>query len=316
MATKMKDAASKFEDPSAIQELIAESEVYGDSLDGERKALVQQVEKLVKSAIDDMQASIKSEEYLEITATVKKFQGFPEETRETWKELETHWNTIVDKEKRTLRELAQSDDPVAIDEALERAKDFGDAFDEERRLCVDRRTDLIQTAKQEMSQLSATRAPPVEEINACLAKYETFPDIRRERDALKSKLTMTTTTIRDALALASRSTDIENVDALLEEHSATGKDADGKDVPPSALLKDAIDELTKHRQKLSDDMSSKLKEATKFEDPFAIIPLLEDAAKYGSSVASDLTSLQVSHQHVLLVWQSVLPAALMVASLL
>eukprot|EP01050_Picozoa_sp_SAG11_P004644 SAG11_NODE_301_length_11038_cov_2.312826_12_plen_196_part_00 len=149
---------------------------------------------------------------------------------------------------------------MPIDEGLAKSQKYGDRFNEERKLCMVRRDDLIQTAKQEMSQLSATREPVIEDINICLAKYENFPDVRSERDRLRAKLSMTTSSIRDALERGARSKNVKEIDALLEQHRSKDKDAQ-----PSALLKDAIDNLSKHRQELANDMASRMKDAAKLE---------------------------------------------------
>ena len=288
MQTKMKEGGNKFETPDPLEELITASEIYGEGLEGERKALRQQIEKLTKAAIDDMKGAVKSEDYTEVTRVLTKFQSWPEETRETWKELEKHSDEVVDNEKKMLRDLAQTEDPNGIDDGLVKAALFpGDRFREEQKLCQDRRDDLIQTAKQEMSQLSATRAPPIEEINALLLKYENYPDIRKEKDGLKSKLSMTTTNIRDSLVRATKSKDVVEIDKLLEEHAPK----DPKE-EVSALLKDAIDNLSKRRKDLDEEMAGKLKEGTKLEDPAEVKKLLTSAEPYGESISKDVTGLQ------------------------
>eukprot|EP01050_Picozoa_sp_SAG11_P004645 SAG11_NODE_301_length_11038_cov_2.312826_13_plen_643_part_00 len=109
MAAKMTEGVNRFEVPSALEELLAASDIYGESLEGERKALRQQIDKLVKGSIDEMKSALKSDDYLDVTSKVEKFKSFPEETREVWKQLQTHWEEVVDKEKKILRDLAQTE---------------------------------------------------------------------------------------------------------------------------------------------------------------------------------------------------------------
>jgi hypothetical protein len=101
---------------------IDEAEGYGEAVASEREALVGRIKTVCDEAISKMKELMsKGEEpadFVELTETVEKFDSFPEETREAYKELQTHYDGVLEKTKETLRGLIGGIDPIALMEGL------------------------------------------------------------------------------------------------------------------------------------------------------------------------------------------------------
>jgi predicted transcriptional regulator len=285
-------AAQSITDPDRIQDVLAASEDYGESLNTERESLRQHLESVINDAISDMKTLASSEAFVELHAGVRKYASFPAQVKEARTALQKRTDEVLDKAKQELRDLSSKDDITVIIEGLDKYESYAESVDEERRLVLARREELVHAAKQEMSMTAAAHKTTVEDVNALLEKYKDYPDggrgitgLKKERDQLKAKLSMVTTSTRDELERACSSKSIETIDALLTQPVLQG---DGQ---VATDLKESVATLTAHRAKLADAMCEQIKAVGQEEDPLKLEDIIDEANKYGESVEPHLKTL-------------------------
>ena len=121
------------------------------------------------------------------------------DVKEAKDKLQAHYYDVLEKTKGMMRELSSSSDPVAIDEKLKEVEVYKEALADERELVNRRRGDIIHSAKQELQLMQANRTATRENIDELLTKYEKWPDLRKEKDQLRSKISMLMVGATDAL---------------------------------------------------------------------------------------------------------------------
>eukprot|EP01046_Picozoa_sp_COSAG06_P007679 COSAG06_NODE_378_length_16640_cov_13.584729_3_plen_5372_part_01 len=298
---KMLKGAQDFKDPGRLMQLISDSAQYGESIESERGKVQDALKSVLDEAIKEMDGLNSSEDFGALTMARKKFSAFPDgeprrtpdgedktDVKEAKEKLQAHYNDVLERTKASMRELSSSSDPVAIDAKLKEVEVYKDTINDERELVNRRRGDLIHSAKQELQLMQANRTATRADIDALLEKYKEWPDIRKEKDALRSKISMLMVGATDALNKAAASTDVEEIDRVLAMPDLTGE--------ISADLKEAVEKANAQRKTLADEMTGKMKDAqsndaTK-EDPKKLAEILEESKIFGESIDSDRSSME------------------------
>ena len=90
-------------DTKRIQEVLDEAESFGDSINREVQFLKDRMDSLSASAIVDMDHLMKISEYRSVEEGVKKYEQYPEDTADKWKELQNHKDKLEEEAKDQLR---------------------------------------------------------------------------------------------------------------------------------------------------------------------------------------------------------------------
>jgi hypothetical protein len=291
MTQRLKDGQN-LEDPAEIQKLMTESQDYGEEAAQDSKALEDHMAKLISTANDEMQKLVKSEELETVLAALEKYKGW-DSAKEKYDELDQWKGEMLDEAKSKLLALCGSTDPKEIEDQLPLYEAFGAAVDQEIAAVKGRRENLIRSVNAEMQTLAAKPEVSVSEIEAMLEKYKDEEDgkpVGRWKDEevgsgkqlLTNLMNAKAQAATDALVALAGSTDIPKIDAAIEANLES-------QLPG---VKDAAEELKKHRQKLQDDMITTLKEAMKLEDPVEIIPHVTAGQAFGEGTQSDVKALE------------------------
>ena len=299
---KMLSGAQEFKDPGRLMRLISDSAQYGESIESERGKVQDALKSVLDEAVKEMDGLSSSEDFGAITAARRKYAAYPDgeprrtpdgadkmDVKEAKAKLQARYDEVLQKTKASLRELSSSSDPTAIDARLKELEVYKDTIADERELVSRRRADLIHSAKQELQVMQANRTATRENITALLKKYEAWPaDLRKEKDALRSKISMLMVGATDALNKAATSMDVEEIDRVLAMPDLTG------DI--SADLKEAVEKVNSQRKTLADAMVAKMKDTQSNDqtknDPKVLAAVLEESKKFGKSIDSDRDSMK------------------------
>jgi chromosome segregation ATPase len=105
---------------------------------------------------------------------------------------------------------------------------------------------------------------------------------------LRANRALMSSSIKDTLTLLLKSEDIVAIDDAIKKYAGT-----------EGPLAETYKELEKRRETLQKEMEKKLTDAAKLETPMEITQVLEEGAKYGDSLETQIQALR-DHQQQLL----------------
>jgi|EP01049_Picozoa_sp_SAG25_P002016 acyl-CoA reductase-like NAD-dependent aldehyde dehydrogenase len=84
-----------------------------------------------------------------------RYEGFPKESKEAWKNLQSHWDEVLEKTKTELRDMIGATDPKVITEGLAKFDEaYGANIAEERATLLQRFANLMSEANEEMTKMA------------------------------------------------------------------------------------------------------------------------------------------------------------------
>ena len=248
------NASLQLDNPSEILAVLTESADLGEAVSIERGALQERYDKIISSAIAEMNDKMATEDFQSIQDTLTRFDGYPGEAQDTFRQLQQKWDGLLESTKQQLRALIGSQDPTEIDETLKPIeREYGDSIAEEKRALADRKSQLIRTAMTEMSSLAADLQAPLAELDALLSKYATYPaDVDTARKALTSELKRRVNDLAADMTRVQSSGDIQAVEVALERDSVTME----------THLPAVLPKLQAYREQLVEAMNDRLQKAS------------------------------------------------------
>ena len=261
--------------PKEIEELIDQTQVYGHAVNAESKALQRRRTALVREAIRTVQALTHSDNYAEVVKAIHEYGDFAVETKSYVSQLEQHRDRLLLKAKDMLKEAASETDPHAIKRVLEMVTgEYEELVADEREGARKQLEDVLEQAKEKMNAVASNEEAGLRELEECFAQYTEFPpEVRKQRDALRTKWVIRSTKAAEEIKAGCRLTNVAEVDEMIEKFKDSG-----------SRVADALSDLKKHRVDLAEQMGDSLRAAQAADDLVMIDKLLKDSEPYGKDL--------------------------------
>ncbi len=271
---KMKDALL-WTKPKEIEELIDQTQVYGYAVNAESKALQRRRTTLVREAIRTVQSLTHSNDYAEVVKAIDEYGDFAVETKSYVSQLEQHKDRLLLKVKDMLKEAASESDPHAIKKVLDMVGgEYEDLVADEKDGARKRLEDVLEQAKDKMNTVASNEEAGLRELEDCYVEFKEFPpEVRKERDALRTKWVIRSTKAAEEIKAGCSLTNVTEVDEMIEKFKDSGSRVAG-----------ALSDLKRHRADLTEQMGDSLRGAQEADDLVMIDKLLKDSEAYGKDL--------------------------------
>ena len=134
--------------------------------------------------------------------------------------------------------------------------EYEDLVADEKEGAKKRLEDVLEQAKDKMNTMASNEEAGLRELEDCFAEYKDYPpQVRKERDALRTKWVIRSTKAAEELKAGCRLTNVTEVDELIEKFKESG-----------SRVADALSELKRHRADLTEQMGDSLREAQASDD--------------------------------------------------
>eukprot|EP01051_Picozoa_sp_SAG22_P002433 SAG22_NODE_108_length_19750_cov_3.848201_2_plen_5501_part_00 len=288
---KILDAKSK-ENPGDMAQVMKEAVAYGEELAGDAALLSDRRTSLLESANAELRDMAFSTDFQAVSDAVTKYKDFAPETSREYQRLAQHYEEMVENAKKELREQLSSSDPNSVSEVMTKYTPYGNIVEVEVKAATDKHAELLASAKKDLSSLATVdTATNLDKIAAALEAYRTYPgEIAAERKTVEDLLQKAIKEYDDILRHAGKTTNVKEVDEALEKCQVKGLEE---------FLSGAIADVIGHRNKLEQTMSTRMRQALKSDAPKEIMQVVDDAAEFGASLASDRKTLQGHYQTVI-----------------
>jgi hypothetical protein len=271
---KMKDALL-WTKPKEIEELIEQTQIYGQEVNAENKALSRRRTALVREGIRTVQALTHSDNYAAVVKAIADYGEFAVETKSYVSQLEQHRDRLLLKVKDMLKEVVSETDPHAIQRVLDMVGgEYEELVAEEKEGATKQLEQVLEQARDKMNTMASNEESGLRELEDCFTEHKDFPPaVRKERDALRTKWVIRSTKAAEEVKAGCKLTSVTEVDEMLEKFKDSG-----------SRVAEALSDLKKHRVNLTEQMGDALRDASAADDPLMMDKLLKDSEPYGKDL--------------------------------
>jgi Fe-S cluster biosynthesis and repair protein YggX len=195
----------------------------GEHVAAHRSAVEQRYAIIVENIIRHIKSLSRSQDFVAVTTALEKYTDYPpEEFAPALATLRAHHEDLTASAKKELGHLARSDDPGAIDDALERFAEYHEHVGSDIQMVRTVRNRLLESARKTMVQLANSKTSTLTAMENALEQYSQFPiELNDARRLLIDKLEATKT-IKAQLATCATSADPAYINRELQRYAAYG----------------------------------------------------------------------------------------------
>jgi hypothetical protein len=222
---------------------------------------------------------------------LRKFDTFPGDAKTARDDLQKECDTLLETTKDALRAVMSTQDPAEVDTELAKYDAaFGEAINEEKKALVERKSQLFRAAQTEMQQLAGDKDAPIEDLDAMIEKYASWPaDVQSARDTLTTGHRGRLTDLTKQAADLQEAGDFAGVESLLAKY--------GKAM--ETHMAETFESLKRYQTTSVEQMQVTLKEGLQKESPPELSELIKLSERFGDALQAERKGLETRLADVL-----------------